>query len=197
MRCGAAEVPYIYVASDNALLSCSRSSYTISSAAEMGVPLQSMVRASPARGHRAHADDDSVPGAGTVGRVGVPPEVKTPLGIYLQRHSPLSPELWLHYSRKAGNCPELVSPKSLLLLAYPSGSGPALAAPGSERGPQRAEERPRGLRRTLPARDARTGAWPLQVLPLNRRPKAAHWQVCNSAQDGRHRCAAQGAQRAA
>ena len=70
MRCGAAEVPYIYVASDNALLSCSRSSYTISSAAEMGVPLQSMVRASPARGHRAHADDDSVPGAGTVGRVG-------------------------------------------------------------------------------------------------------------------------------
>ena len=99
MRCGA-EVPYIFhVASDNALLSCPRSSYTISSDAEMGVPLQSRVRASPARGHRAHADDDSVPGAGTVGRVGVPPEVKTPLGIYLQRHSPLSPELWLHYSR--------------------------------------------------------------------------------------------------
>ena len=26
-------------------------------------------------------------------------EVKTPLDIYLQRHSPLSPDLWLHYSR--------------------------------------------------------------------------------------------------
>ena len=25
--------------------------------------------------------------------------MKTPLDIYLQRHSPLSPELWLHYSR--------------------------------------------------------------------------------------------------
>ena len=24
-------------------------------------------------------------------------EVKTPLDIYLQRHSPLSPDLWLHY----------------------------------------------------------------------------------------------------
>ena len=105
MRCGA-EVPYIFhVASDNALLSCPRSSYTISSDAEMGVPLQSRVRASPARGHRAHADDDSVPGAGTVGRVGVPPEVKTPLGIYLQRHSPLSPELWLHYSRLSARYP--------------------------------------------------------------------------------------------
>ena len=53
MLCGA-EVPYIsHVASDNALLSCCRSSYTTSSAAEMGVPLQSMVRASP--GRRSHA----------------------------------------------------------------------------------------------------------------------------------------------
>ena len=26
-------------------------------------------------------------------------EVKTPLDIYPQRHSPLSPDLWLHYSR--------------------------------------------------------------------------------------------------
>ena len=26
-------------------------------------------------------------------------EVKTPLDIYLQRHSPLSPDLWLRYSR--------------------------------------------------------------------------------------------------
>ena len=26
-------------------------------------------------------------------------EVKTPLDIYLQRHSPLSPDLWLYYSR--------------------------------------------------------------------------------------------------
>merc|ERR1711871_763959 len=53
MLCGA-EVPYIsHVASDNALLSCCRSSYTTSSAAEMGVPLQSMVRASP--GCRSHA----------------------------------------------------------------------------------------------------------------------------------------------
>ena len=52
MLCGA-EVPYIsHVASDNALLSCCRSSYTTSSAAEMGVPLQSM-RASP--GRRSHA----------------------------------------------------------------------------------------------------------------------------------------------
>ena len=25
--------------------------------------------------------------------------MKTPLDIYLQRHSPLSPDLWLHYSR--------------------------------------------------------------------------------------------------
>ena len=82
MRCGAAEVAYIFhVASDNALLSCSRSSYTISSAADGSSTAVYMVRASPARGHRAHADDDSVPGAGTVGRVGVPPEVKTPLGI--------------------------------------------------------------------------------------------------------------------
>ena len=56
MRCGA-EVPYIFhVASDNALLSCPRSSYTISSEAEMGVPLQSRVRASPARGHRAQVE---------------------------------------------------------------------------------------------------------------------------------------------
>ena len=25
--------------------------------------------------------------------------MKTPLDIYLRRHSPLSPDLWLHYSR--------------------------------------------------------------------------------------------------
>ena len=36
------------------------------------------------------------PGYSRRGRGG---EVKTPLDIYLQRHSPLSPDLWLHYSR--------------------------------------------------------------------------------------------------
>ena len=34
-----------------------------------------------------------------VHHLGCPSEVKTPLDIYLQRHSPLSPDLWLHYSR--------------------------------------------------------------------------------------------------
>ena len=34
-----------------------------------------------------------------VHHLGCPSEVKTPLDIYLQRHSPLSPGLCLHYSR--------------------------------------------------------------------------------------------------
>ena len=44
---------------------------------------------------------DNVP-SNFPGRLGVTvtvTEVKTPLDIYLQRHSPLSPDLWLHYSR--------------------------------------------------------------------------------------------------
>ena len=39
-----------------------------------------------------HCQSQCSPGFG-------PGEVKTPLDIYLQRHSPISPDLWLHYSR--------------------------------------------------------------------------------------------------
>ena len=66
--------------------------------------------------------------------------LKTPLDIYLQRHSPLLPELWLHYSRLsarytsrhvpgAGISLYPVSSQSLT-QAYPSlsGSSPALSS---------------------------------------------------------------------
>ena len=59
--------------------------------------------------------------------------MKTPLDIYLQRHSPLLPELWLHYSRLSArytsrHVPEPVFPYIPYLLAYPSGSSPALSS---------------------------------------------------------------------
>ena len=63
-------------------------------------------------------------------------EVKTPLDMYLQRHSPLSPDLWLHdYSRlsarytiivPAGTCPEPVFP----YMGPRGGFGPKATATG-------------------------------------------------------------------
>ena len=60
--------------------------------------------------------------------------MKTPLDIYLQRHSPLLPELWLRYSRLSARYAGLhvpwaaeLSPTGIPyhdLLTYPDALGP-------------------------------------------------------------------------